>query len=251
MTQGQVERQAELIDRWLASEGLEKAIAESGDPGWRMKETGPYIALSRESGAGGGHIGRLVAERLGWDLLDKELLDLMADRYKLPRDMLDVVDETRANWVHEWLGNWFDRKAVNQMEFVAHTVKLVLLSALHGRVVFVGRGAQFVLPRPCGLAVRIIGPRKTRIHRTSERLGLSWAEAEKFVDKTDNDRRKFVKRYFHHDVDELPIYDIVLNVEKLGQEGAASQIVAAWETAFRRSSVKAPISSVRHLVIWR
>jgi cytidylate kinase len=57
---------------------------------------GPYIAISREAGAGGSQIAQWVGEKLGWEVMDSKLLDFMAQRYHLPRDILDVVDEELA-----------------------------------------------------------------------------------------------------------------------------------------------------------
>ena len=45
--------------------------------------------------------------------------------------------------------------------------------------------------------------------------------------KTDHDRREFVSRYFHRDTSDPHLYDLVLNVERLGPPAAAEQIIAA------------------------
>ena len=39
--------------------------------------------------------------------------------------------------------------------------------------------------------------------------------------------REFVERFFHHDINDLHLYDLVINTERLGLAGAAEQIVAA------------------------
>ena len=41
----------------------------------------PYVAISRESGVNGSEIGKLLAKSFGWKVLDRELLDYMAEKY--------------------------------------------------------------------------------------------------------------------------------------------------------------------------
>lgn len=83
------------------------------DPGMaRAGRLGQFITVSREAGAGGGEIAELVGQKLGWEVLDKSLLDQMADRFGLSRPMLELVDENTADWAYDVLGAWLDRKII-------------------------------------------------------------------------------------------------------------------------------------------
>ena len=192
----------------------------------------PYIAISREAGAGGGEIGRLVAERLGCQCLDNELLRFMATRYGLPHGLLELVDETISTWLHDVLRLWLDRRAITQDEYVMHLGQLMLLAAREATTVLVGRGAQFLLPRERGLAVRIIAPREERIARTMERRGLDHAKAAEHVRAVDEGRVSFVRRQFHADVADPRLYDFVANLAYLDREAAADAIVAGFHRRF-------------------
>ncbi|MBI3468471.1 MAG: cytidylate kinase-like family protein [Planctomycetes bacterium] len=218
--------------RWLLMHDIEQRLERERTAEELSNRLGPYIAISRQAGCGGGQIARLVAEKLGWELLDKKLLDFMAERYHLPRDILEFVDETTANWLHEIFGNWLDRCVVTQEEYVDHLGKIVLLAAQHGKVVFVGRGAQFVLPRDRGLAVRIIAPVPYRIEQTMRNRSLSRDQAKRSVDEADRGRAEFVRRYFLHDAADPLLYDLAINVERLGPQGAASLIVGCFRERF-------------------
>jgi cytidylate kinase len=189
------------------------------------QQVGPYVAISRESGAGGGEIAELVGAQLGWEVLDRTLLDYMADRFKMPRGMLEYLDETTASALHEVFAKWIDRRTVSQEEYVVHLGKIILLAAQHGEVVFVGRGAQLFLPRENGIAVRCVAAHPSRVERTMSRRNLGRDEATRFVDQTDQGRRDFVRRYFHHDVADPHEYDLVVNVDRVGLQGAVALIV--------------------------
>jgi len=188
-------------------------------------EIHPYIAVSREAGAGGAEIATRVGRELDWEVLNRELLSYMAERYKLPRDMLDCVDETTWNWMLEVFGKWINRRVVTQSEYIVHLARLVLMAARHSSKVFVGRGAQFLLPRDRGLTIYVIAPVKMRIKRILEVRHCSENEAKQFVRETDRGRRDFVQTYFNRNVDDEHVYDLVINREHIDLDAAAQLIV--------------------------
>ena len=173
------------LERWLLSPDLREHMQRAREVK-RPVETGAYIVVSRQAGSNGTEIARLVGERMGWDVLDKELLDFMTQRYQMPRDMLDIVDETRTNWFHDILGSFIDSRIVSHDSYAVHLERIIRLAALHGKVVFVGRGAQYCLPPEKGLVVRIIAPRKVRVEQIMARHAVSREKATALIDEVDN-----------------------------------------------------------------
>lgn len=185
----------------------------------------PYIAISRETGADAGELAKSIGAKLGWKVLDRELLDYMAEHYHWSPIALEYVDERTASWFHEIFGKWLDQQIVSQAEYVHRLGRVVLMAAQHESTVFVGRGAQFILPRENGVAVRVIASRKQRIECIVKRRRCNQQEAEKFIDETDKGRADFVKRYFQHDVADPQLYDLVVNLERTSRDAAAELIV--------------------------
>ncbi|MEN6405039.1 MAG: cytidylate kinase-like family protein [Thermoguttaceae bacterium] len=186
-----------------------------------------FVTISREAGANGSEIGRRVGEMLGWRVFDKNLLDYIADRFQLPRVMLDLVDETRSNWVYDVLGTWMDRKLVPHEKFVACLVRVVTAASRGEHAVFVGRAAQFLLPRHELLAVRLVASPKYRIQQIREELGVDEGDARRQMHELDAGRHELAQRFFHHDITDPHLYDLVINVERCGKLHAAEEIVAA------------------------
>jgi cytidylate kinase len=180
-------RAQEMTDRTIASRLADEVPSRLG----------PYVAISREAGAGGSRIAEMVGQTLGWEVLDKNLLDLVAERFELSRPMLELVDETASKAAH------------------------------HGKVVLVGRGAQFLLPRRGGLAVRIIAPEPYRIDRIRRLHDTTASNARRLMLEIDRGRREFVERYFHRDINDPHLYDLVINVEHTDISAAVEQIVAS------------------------
>ncbi len=235
-------------ERQMRAWSLAQEIAEGSVKSHRFDQPhgqfGNYITLSREAGACGGEIGEAVGRRLGWEVLDKNLLDRVAQRSHLPRPMLELVDETRSNWAYDIFGPWLDRRIVPHEKYMVHLARIVLAAARRGNVVLVGRGGRFLLPREQGLAVRIIASEKYRVGRTIEKYSLSEAQARQFIAAVDRGRKELVARFFHRDVADPHLYDLVINVDLLGPDVAAEQIVAAWQQVEARQGAAAMPSSV-------
>ena len=107
------------------------------------------------------------------------------------------------------------------------TERVIAEAAAEGRVVLVGRGAQAVLAtRPNALHVYVIASKPFRRKVAIERLGVDPAKVDKVLDETDQQRDQYVKTHYGRDRQDLTQYDLVLNAERLGFEGAAEVIVA-------------------------
>lgn len=186
-----------------------------------------FVTISREAGAGGSEVAAIVGQRLGWEVFDKNLLDRVAERFHLDRSMLNLVDETRSNWVYDVLGTWMDNTVIPHETYVSQLRRVILAAARQTNFVFVGRGARFLLPREKVLAIRLVAPEAFRIKRTMQRNNLSEADARRYIHEVDQGRGEFVKRFFHHDITDPHLCDLLINSERFGIEGAAEEIIAA------------------------
>ena len=221
---GVAERQ---MRTWALNLQSQQRLAEERRASSLTKLVHPYLVVSRETGVDARELAQAVSEKCGWKLLDRELLDYMAEHENISRLALEFVDERAASWFHEMFGKWLEQQLISQAEYVSRLGKLVLLAAQHESTVIVGRGAHFLLPREAGLAVRIIAPRKQRIERLMQSRQCDRTEAERFMDETDHERAQFVQRYFHHDVADPHLYDMVLNLAFLSRDEVVDMIVDA------------------------
>jgi cytidylate kinase len=214
------------MQRWL----LEHRGQAKGTPaaaGDSAASIGPYVAISREAGAGGSQTSRLLGEILGWNVLDGELIECMAETYHTSPAMLELVDEKTTNSITEVFKSLREPHSLSQLQYVSRASRMIFMAAHTGKVIFVGRGAGFILPGKCGLSVRLIAGHKYRVQQIMERRHLSFKEAEDYVTKTDADRHALAQQYFHRDASDPHVYDMVINVERFGPQLAARQIADA------------------------
>ncbi|HOA50638.1 MAG: cytidylate kinase-like family protein [Thermogutta sp.] len=217
------------MQKWRTAQQIaDRIIRFDTAHGAQQKKIGPYITISRQAGAGAEQIAHAVGERLGWEVVDKNVLDAIAKHFCLERSQLENLDESSGNWLRDTLFLWLDPHIISADKFLACLEKVVWMAARKGNVVFVGRGVRFLLPDEHGLAVRLVASEKYRVERIRREKGLSEAAARRFVHELEQTRRQFVQRFFHKDVDDPQWYDLVINVERWGVEETANLIVTAW-----------------------
>jgi cytidylate kinase len=222
----------ERMRQWTL--GLELQQRREKEPATSQlgREIHPYIAISRETGAGGGLLARRISGILGWDVLHREILDDIADRYRLPRDMLDFVDERTSNWLLEVFGKWISQRVVTQSEYIVHLGQIVLMAARADSVIFVGRGANFFLPSDRGVSIYLVAPMDMRVEHVRQHLECSEAEAREYIRNTDKGRRDFVTRHFNKDVSDGHHHDLVINRSRMSIEEAAKLVVDRYRRRF-------------------
>lgn len=199
----------------------------------------PVVTLSREYGSGGLSVGRRVAELIGADFVDHELIDEVARRLEVTRDAVHRWDERREGIVlrllralraahpeyvpgaalPELVTAGGDPEAIGRM-----TREVIEDEARTGRAVFVGRGAAFILPAgPEVHHFRIVAPRAWRIERLVA-TGTTEEEAGRLVDRIDRERLDYLRHHFGVDARDPVHYSLVLNTAHLGIEAAARMI---------------------------
>jgi CMP/dCMP kinase len=200
----------------------------------------PLVTVTRQYASGGSEIARLAAQRLSWTLIDNEFVDQVARLAGLPKDEVARREE-RAPGLLERLARtlavaspeMFITTAgtpppaeADEDTLLKMTERVIAEAASEGRVVLVGRGAQAMLAsRPNAIHVYVVASKPFRRHIAVERLGVDPAGVDKIVEATDQQRDQYVKAHYGRDRQDLTQYDVVLNAERLGFEGAAGAIV--------------------------
>lgn len=216
--------------RWLALQTVaDRPVVQRSS----IRPASLHVSVSREAGTGGEEIAQVAGEQLGWEVLDKELVDAVASHFQWPRHVLEPLDETSSSCLSGAVASWIDHTCVSQEKFVHCLANFMRAAAKRGKAVIVGRGAACVLHHYDGLKVRLVAPIAFRVERVMAAQRLDARQAWQIVEQTDRNRREFAQRYFHHDIADHRHYDLVIDVEQAGLDGAAAQIVAAAERKFR------------------
>ena len=202
------------------------------------------LTVSRLYGSGGSEVAAVVAKKLGWSLLDNEVVDAVAARLGLSAAEVQAREERVPSLVErlasamtmgsqEWMTPAAAAKRPTDEQLLDVTRHIIQEAIARGPVVVVGRGAPAMLAeRADALHVFCYAPRKALIARTMKRDRLSAEEAAKLVDDTNGEREQWVRLHWERDWRAHENYDLSVNTERLGIEGAAELIHNAAQSRF-------------------
>lgn len=208
------------------------------------------ITVSRQYGAGGSEFAAALGARLGWPVLDQELVPRVAARLGLHPDAVARLDEHPPTLIARFaaaclvsapeLPASIDAGEVLQPDAVAEAVHAAIVEGA-GRppLIVVGHGGQSIFRgKGSALHVRLVAPVDSRARRIAARLGCSAAEAERKAPRVDADRMAYIRRYYGTDWSDPLLYDVQLNTARV----TIAEAVASVErlVAGRAAAVAAP-----------
>jgi hypothetical protein len=195
----------------------------------------PVVCVSRQYGARGAEMGRLVAGRLGFRFYSQELIHDIAEEAHVRQAVVESLDERVQDGIAQWVSTMIKRGVFAPSDYVRNLSKVVLTLSRHGKGVIVGRGAHFILDRASTLRVRVIAPLEVRVARIAQRDALDEATARAKILRIDAERVAFNRQHYNADIGDPTHYDLVLNTGTLGVDGAAEQTVSAFRSRFSES----------------
>lgn len=177
------------------------------------------ITISRDFGSAGGTIGKRVADKLGFEYFDKELIIQAARDVSLDIEKIIKYDE-KVPVAFGFAQSLFDLYAepVEESLFEAQK-KIIRKIAEHGKCVIVGRNADHIVSAFDDVL-------KVFIH-ADENWRIQYLKNDKMKDKSvekiadaihsiDRHREKFCKYWTHKEFGDAKNYDITLNTSSLG-----------------------------------
>jgi cytidylate kinase len=179
------------------------------------------LTVSREYGAGGGEVARRLAEVLGWELLDRELLHQAAAAEHVPDADLERLDEKALS-----LADRFRLHPPHQ-QYLHGLTEAARQAARRGNVVLVGRGTRQLLGEVSNtFHLRLVAPRDWRVRRMAEREGWSAEQAQARCLEVDRTRERFTRYFFGPGAVRPEQFDLVANTGRLPLEDVVACVAA-------------------------
>lgn len=186
-----------------------------------------YITISREMGCRGEAIADRLAECLGWQKFDREILEYMAGQADLRRRVFEMLDERYRSWIDDVLQPLVTEGAGPRRDYFRALTRSILAICHYQHAIIVGRGANFVLPAERGLRVRLVAPLEYRAAMTAQAEALDPKQAQKRVREVEEQRAKFTAGHFGRFPYDPRHYDLVLNTVSFHDEQVCDLMVAA------------------------
>ncbi len=196
------------------------------------------ITISRQFGAGGRTLGEEVADKLGYNLIDENMIEKIADKAKVSPNWVKSIEKEAGGPLLRFISgmgpfrkSYVERLSEHKKGYIDGHIYVNLLHEIikelaeEGDCVIIGRGGQYVLRDHENVwHLLLVADYEDRVKFMEKNYNLSKRQATLIVDKQGK-RRKNLYRYFgKEDYDQPYLYHLVLNLSKLTLERAVAQI---------------------------
>ena len=201
------------------------------------------LTVSGELGSGGVHIAKVIADRLGWRLLDEELIQAIARAAHVDTKDVAGYDERPESWLrrfHEEAvrgvatvgsqpvceADFFDAREMAEM-----TQRIIEEAHKKGNCVIVGRGSQCLLHAKADVFhLFVYAPLKERIKRLKTMLEPG-ANIDERIHIVEEQRSKFLRQQFGCGRMDPHLYDMMLRTHE-NLEAAADVVLYAMNAKY-------------------
>ena len=209
---------------------------EKSDKPFIKKEVYPCITISRQTGAGSNPVcEKLIQimdeysepEGVKWAFFDRNLIEKVLEDYNLPKQISEFMREGKYKHLNAVVYEMLGLKP-SEWTLVHKTTDTILQLARMGNVVIVGRGANVITAKLKNtFHVRLIASLEKRIEHIKVLMDMNEKEALAHIKKEDENRKKYLKSYFHVDPDDPLLYHMTVNTDLLTHKGTAYLIAEA------------------------
>ena len=187
----------------------------------------PAVTVSAGYGAGGSQVARGLAERLGYQLLDRAISSQVAQQLNVTVEEAEAGGQRRG-FVERFFGPLAamsgavvssDEDAAIDAALIAdndqvfrQSAERIMRDALPAGAVILGRaGAAALHGLPGVLTVRLFGPRERRIAHAARVEGVDTETAAARLPQVDKARAHYVRRLYGCDVDDPALFDLQID----------------------------------------
>lgn len=199
-----------------------------------MEERRLIISIGRQYGSGGSEVGAKLAEELGVNFYDKNILRMNSDESGIKESYFHLADEKAGNkllykiisgMIPEKKAPSFGADLVSADNLFRFQSEVIRKLAAEESCVIIGRCADYVLDGAEGLVrIFIYSDMESRIERIVRKGIAAKDDAPKMIKRMDRERRDYYRYYTGKDWSSAENYDIMINTAKLGIDGTIKAI---------------------------
>lgn len=218
-------------------EYMNKRIGGDFTPSQTMKDPGPVITISRQTGCGARGIAWAICDELNkrkpvvksegnWRYINREILQESAEQLHLDTNALkSVIDDKNRGIMDEIVGALSTHSHKSDQKILKTVQDVIRQFAVNGKVIIIGRGGAHICKDiKLALHIKLVAPEEWRISEIARRLDFSKAYATEYVRKRDVERDLLVTKLFGKKPDSSA-FDIEINRSRFTEEELADAII--------------------------
>jgi len=191
------------------------------------------ITISRGTMSGGKKLASMLAERLGYECVSREVILKTASAYGIPgRDLSEAIQKGPS---------FFQKLTCEKERYLAYIQAILCEYADHDNLIYHGHAGHWLLQGVSHvLRVRIVASIAYRVRAAKEEFGFSEKEAMRYIKRVDRDRVKWTQFLYGQDWSSPALYDIVFNLERSDLAFVCGMVQhAVQQSAFQTTSSSA------------
>jgi hypothetical protein len=223
----------QILDRQARLWECERVAFPHQEPAVR-----PNLTLSQRPCSGAEELAKALAERLGWELYDRQIVEALHEDDALGKSVLESLDQRLLGFREDWVYHLFVPGHTSSTAYLHRLTQLIFSIAMRGHNIFLGRGATFIVPAPWRLSVLLTRGLESRAELCSKESGIGHDAARHELARLDRVRAEFVSRGFHRVADDPASHDLCINLDAVGIESATEIVVGALAVQFPHSELR-------------
>jgi len=194
------------------------------------------ITISRQFGAGGLTLGKMVSKKLGYNFFDSEIIQMVAKKARVSTHWVESMEKEAGGKFQRFVSQLVpkglvDRILDDQRGYLDEEIYVDLLHDIiskiadEGNTVILGRGSQYILKEHKEARhVLLVADKEYRILFIEEKYDLFTKHAVNTVNMEDKRRLNLFRRFHKEYYDSPAHYDLVLNTRKISLDKACELI---------------------------
>jgi cytidylate kinase len=189
----------------------------------------PVIAICPMLGSGCREVAEILHLRTNYEVFGFKLIDKVAENMNIRKRLIDHLDQQGRSYVLNLIDGLLSGRHVEQGEYFRNLLEVLKVFVTEGGCILLGRGAHFLVEEGAGVRVRVTASRKKRIENLMRYYSVDEHEAVRRMETSDRERADFCKAFYGKELTDAGNFDLVLNMDRLTPETAASSILRALE----------------------
>ncbi|MGB7920285.1 MAG: cytidylate kinase-like family protein [Desulfobacterales bacterium] len=195
------------------------------------------ITISRQFGAGGKTVGKMVADKLGYTFADDDIIQMVAEAANVSPHWVESIEKEAGGKLSRIVSSMVSKRLVDRILkdergylderlYLDYLVVIIAQIAEEGNVVILGRGSQYILgDHPDAHHVLLINNVENRVKFMMEHYDFSESRAAQVVNREDKRRLNLYRKIGKTDYDNPALYHLVLNMAKINMQTGVKLIL--------------------------
>ena len=194
------------------------------------------ITFSRQFGAGGRTLGRMIAKELDFVYLDEVIISEISKKANVSKEWVKSMERNVGGTLSKLFAIMLNKDYMTRLigetkgyldenVYMEVLQEIITESAQKDNVIIMGRGGQYILAdHPNTLHVHLVSDMAHRIEFMQQFYKLDESKAKQAVIIGEKKRAGFFSKFGKDDYDSPHLYHLVLNMSKLTLEDAQDTI---------------------------